>query len=154
MNYIGGDDLVAYTDESGGVYSGGFNVKSVLMKLGISPIVTLNHQTKRSNTDKVSELFENLAIPNWAIAYKNLHSGSEENIGKNYYGGRNESGVENDEEVVDDDLYNTLLGLVEVDKDGNDISEKDEIKGGGKHKKKTKRLLKLKKTNKKTKKQL
>lgn len=167
MSYIGADDLVTYTDKDGGVYGGGFNVNSVLMKLGISPITTLNqnyNSNSISNSEKVSNLFENLVIPNWAIAYKNLHGSSnnnnnniEELVGKNYYGGgddpdiEDDSGDENGGEVVNDDIYNTLLGLVTVDKDGNEISESNGTIGGGKNKKKTKRLLKKGNKNKKTK---
>lgn len=153
LNYIDNHDLVTYVDKDNGVYSGGLNVNSVLMKMGISPIKTLNKHNP-TNSEKVSDLFESLAIPNWVIAYKNLNGNSnynEEPLGKNYYGG----GIDDDEEekeqdendVIDDDLYNTLLGLVTVDKDGNDI-----IKGGASNKKKSRRLIKKLLNNKKTKK--
>jgi len=159
MSYIGADELVTYKQD-GGVYSGGFNVNSVLMKLGISPMVTLNNNNNNlnSNTDKVSDLFESLAIPNWAIAYKNLYggsgssSGSSFNYNDDYSTEFNKEDDNDDDAVVDDDIYNTLLGLVSVDKDGNEISETNEVKEGGKNKKKSRRLLKKSNKNKKTKK--
>lgn len=166
MSYIGADELVTYTDKEGGVYSGGFNVNSVLMKLGVSPITTLN-QNYKPNAEKVSDLFENLVIPNWAIAYKNLNGSSnynEELIGANYYGGGDDEDIEDDVDdenggdVVNDDIYNTLLGLVTVDKDGNEINKSNSslgtvgAVGGGKIKKRTRRLLKKSNKNKKTKK--
>jgi len=168
MSYIGADELVTYKQD-GGVYSGGFNVNSVLMKLGISPMVTLNNNSNlNSNTDKVSDLFESLAIPNWAIAYKNLYGGSGSGSGSssgssssfNYIDDYstefntefNREDDNDDDAVVDDDIYNTLLGLVSVDKDGNEISETNDVKEGGKNKKKSRRLLKKSNKNKKTKK--
>ena len=153
MSYIGADELVTYKQD-GGVYSGGFNVNSVLMKLGISPMVTLNNNNNlNSNTDKVSDLFESLAIPNWAIAYKNLYGGSSSSSGFDDYSTEFNKEYDNDDDaVVDDDIYNTLLGLVSVDKDGNEISETNDIKEGGKNKKKSRRLLKKSNKNKKTKK--
>ena len=153
MSYIGADELVTYKQD-GGVYSGGFNVNSVLMKLGISPMVTLNNNNNlNSNTDKVSDLFESLAIPNWAIAYKNLYGGSSSSSGFDDYSTEFNKEYDNDDDaVVDDDIYNTLLGLVSVDKDGNEISEINDVKEGGKNKKKSRRLLKKSNKNKKTKK--
>ena len=124
---IGTEDLVTYSDENGNIYGGGFNVNVVLMKKGISPMVTLN--ATKGNIEKVSDLFENLAIPNWAIAYKNLEgSYLQETIGKNYYGGSDDNNGgegegEGEDEVVDNDLYNKLLGFVSVDKDGNNMNE-------------------------------
>ena len=143
---IGSEDLVIYTDEQGKTCGSGFNVNLVLMKKGISPMVTLNNNKKY--IEKVSDLFENLAIPNWAIAYKNLEN-SQESIGKNYYGGsdnNDEDDDEKEEHVVNNDLYDKLLGLVTVDKNGNIFNG---LKGGI-NKRKSKRLIKNK--NKKTKK--
>jgi len=149
---IGSEDLVTYTNDKGETYGGGFNVNVVLMKKGFSPMITLNTSNTHNNGNiqKVSDLFENLAIPNWAIAYKNLEN-FQETIGKNYYGGSYNNEEEEDDEqngggVIDNDLYNKLLGLVTVDTNGNNINE---IKGGS-QKRKTKRLIKQK--NKKTKK--
>jgi len=146
---IGSEDLVTYTNDKGETYGGGFNVNVVLMKKGISPMITLNNNNNNGTIQKVSDLFENLAIPNWAIAYKSLEN-VQDIMGKNYYGGSYNSedneDDQNGEGVIDNDLYNKLLGLVTVDTNGNNINE---IKGGS-QKRKTKRLIKQK--NKKTKK--
>ena len=40
MSYISSDDLVFNNKD--GIYSGGFNVQSIMLKGGISPILTLN----------------------------------------------------------------------------------------------------------------
>ena len=41
---IGANELVFNTDKEEGVFSGGFNVNSIMMKSGLSPIMTLNMQ--------------------------------------------------------------------------------------------------------------
>ena len=42
MSSIGAEDLIFYSDKENNIYSGGFNVNSLIMKQGFSPIVTLN----------------------------------------------------------------------------------------------------------------
>jgi len=100
IDYIGAGELVFNTDEEKGVYSGGFSVNSIMMKAGMSPIMTLNTQTG-GKSDKVSDLFESLVVPNWALSYNNTK------IGGQY----KEQNDDNNEEI-DDDLHDKLLGLV------------------------------------------
>jgi hypothetical protein len=49
------------------------------MKLGLSPIMTLNTEQKGGSdeleTNKVSDLFNNLVLPNWALSY---HGGNND----------------------------------------------------------------------------
>jgi hypothetical protein len=99
INYIGGDELV-FTNEDG-IQSGGFSVNSIMMKAGMSPIMTLNNQY--GGGDKVSDLFNNLVIPNWALSY-----------GNKLGGGTYKDVYEEDEsdEDVDDDLHDKLIDLV------------------------------------------
>jgi hypothetical protein len=73
MNNIGIDELVFNNDIENGIYSGGFSVKSIMMKNGISPISTLNLQ-KGGDMSKVSELFNDLVVPNWLLS-KPYHFG-------------------------------------------------------------------------------
>jgi hypothetical protein len=101
LDYIGANELVYNTDNENGVYSGGFSVNSVLMKAGMSPIMTLNTQT--GGTNKVSDLFESLVIPNWALSYNDKMIGGE-------YKEKLEKEESDDE--IDDDLHDKLLGLV------------------------------------------
>jgi len=114
-NLIGGNELI-FTNNNG-IYSGGFSVNSIMMKAGMSPIMTLNtgelmggSNLREGGSNKVSDLFENLVIPNWVASYNppELHIGGgkkEEN--KNIYDDDN-----NDDEDIDDDLHDKLLDLV------------------------------------------
>lgn len=144
MSYIIPEkDLIFYKDKEGGVYSGGFSVKSIMMREGLSPIITMNNnveleeQANVVSENKVSDFFNDLVIPNWALAYTIqdvANSGNHDN--------KNEENEEDeDDDVISDDLYNQLLQLVMVDD--------KTLKGG---KKKTKRN-KLKISGKKTRKQ-
>lgn len=97
---IGANELVFNTDSQGGIYSGGFNVNSIMMKAGFSPIMTINSQSGGGESNKVSDLFDSLVIPNWALSYGNKMGGEY----------KDESDEESDE--IDDDLHDKLIGLV------------------------------------------
>jgi hypothetical protein len=99
IDYIGPDELVFNTDNEAGVYSGGFNVKSIMMKAGMSPIISLNKQTGGASNN-VSDLFESLVVPNWTLSYNNRI------IGGDY------KDDESSDEDIDDDLHDKLLDLV------------------------------------------
>jgi hypothetical protein len=99
INYIEGSDLI-FTDE-GDIQSGGFSVKSIMMKAGMSPIMTVNEQYGGGGFDKVSDLFNNLVIPNWAISYSNKMGG-----------GRYEDKDEDSDEEIEDELHDKLVDLV------------------------------------------
>ena len=103
LNYIDANDLVF--ESGGGVHSGGFSVKSIMMKSGLSPIMTINTQQIGGNYEKVSDLFNDLVIPNWALSYNNRI------IGGKYNEVQHDSDSE-DDDVIDDDLHNKLLELV------------------------------------------
>jgi hypothetical protein len=102
INYIGADELVFNTDSEEGVYSGGFSVNSIMMKAGMSPIMTLNSQKGGGDSNKVSDLFDSLVIPNWAVSYGNRMIGGEY---------KDNNGEDSDEDI-DDELHDKLLGLV------------------------------------------
>lgn len=99
INYIEGDDLI-FTNE-GDIQSGGFSVKSIMLKAGMSPIMTMNEQQGGSNFDKVSDLFNNLVIPNWALSYSNKMGGS-----------KYEDKDKDSDDDIDDDLHDKLIELV------------------------------------------
>ena len=132
MSTIGAEDLIFYTDEEGDIYSGGFNVNSIFMKQGTSPIITLNQEKQiGGNSNKVSDLFDNLAVPNWALSFPFKKGGS---INKNL-----EECEESD--VIEDDIHDKLLSMITV----ND----DEIKKNTKTAKKQTRRKKLETISKK-----
>ena len=101
MGEIGANELIFNTDKEEGVFSGGFNVNSIMMKSGLSPIMTLNTQLGGGDSNKVSDLFQSLVIPNWALTYGNK------------VGGEYKDRVDEDSDSdIDDELHDKLLGLV------------------------------------------
>ena len=134
MICLDANDLVYSKDPSQGITSAGFSVDSIMMKMGISPIVTMN-QPNAMEEDDVASLFKNkLVVPNWVLSYNNpSFSGGVKDHDhkevKDTYG--------EDDDVLEDDLHDRLLDLVK---------EHDEKKS--KKKRPTKKLLK--KDNKKT----
>jgi hypothetical protein len=104
IDYIGADELVFNNDIKEGIHSGGFDVKSIMMKYGMSPIMTVNNE-QTGGGEKVSDLFNNLVVPNWTLSYNNRI------VGGKYK--EDESNDDSDEDdVIDDDLHEKLLELV------------------------------------------
>ena len=101
MSYIGPNELIF----NNGIHTGGFSVNSIMMKKGISPIMTLNtDSTQKGGGNMVSDLFNDLAVPNWCISY-NMFGGNRSQM----------NDIDSDsekEEFIDDDLHNKLLNLV------------------------------------------
>ena len=120
---IGADELVFNTNKELGVYSGGFSVDSVMLKAGLSPIMTINNSIQTGGTNKVSDLFQDLVIPNWALSYNNKI------FGGNSTAYDNNSDSDSD---IDDDLHDKLIGLVKE-------HESKLQTEGGKKKKKTRK---------------
>lgn len=104
LDYIGSDELVFNNDIKEGIHSGGFNVKSIMMKAGMSPIMTVN-TAQTGGGDKVSDLFNDLVIPNWTLSYNNRIIGGK-------YKEVEHNDDEDEDEVIDDDLHEKLLDLV------------------------------------------
>lgn len=132
------NDMIFYENKDEQIYAGGFSVNSVMMKNGISPILTLN--TSTMNTDKVSDLFDNIVVPNWAfyLPAKTIVGGThnEMHLGNNKY----ESDEDEEDDVIDDDLHNKLLDLVKPDiKKAGKKTRRNINKRSATNKKKTKR---------------
>lgn len=134
-SYIGPDELIYNNDANGNIYSGGFNVNSIMMKAGFSPIMTLNETnvSQIGGAENVSDLFNNLVIPNWSLSYnyKNL-------------GGSNSRKDFEDEEIITEELHEKLLNLVKATED--ELKEKPKKNKPNKVTKKNNLLVK---TNKK-----
>lgn len=105
IDYIGADELVFNNNSEEGIHSGGFSVKSIMMKAGMSPIMTIN-SGQVGGTDKVSDLFNDLVVPNWTLSYNNRI------IGGKYKDIHHDDSDSDDDSVVDDDLHEKLLELV------------------------------------------
>jgi len=156
INYIEADDLLFSGDNNNNVYSGGFNVKSIMMKAGMSPIMTINNEmVGGGSTNKVSDLFDSLVIPSWALSYNNRIVGQDrigqdrigqDRIGQDRIGGnKNKKNYDSDDENaedIDDDLHDKLLNLVR--EHDSKIAKMNERKAA----KRTRKNRKTNKTNK------
>lgn len=130
LDYIGEDELIFNNDNENGIHSGGFSVNSIMMKAGMSPIMTMNSPENiigGSPYDKVSDLFDNLVVPNWALSYNNRIVGGK-------YKEYEHDDISDDDEVINDDLYDKLIELVKE----TDL-KKYTAKAAGIKKKQTKR---------------
>jgi len=109
MDYINPQtDLIYYNDSNNNIYSGGFSVQSLMLKNGISPIATINNsQQGGKGKSKVSELFENLVVPNWLLSQS-----SPSQMG----GANNFTNMSSDNDVISDDIYNKLFNSVNINK--------------------------------------
>jgi hypothetical protein len=125
IDYIGANELVFNTDKEAGIYSGGFSINSIMMKSGLSPIITVNKPLQSGGASQVSDLFKDLVIPNWALSYSMT--------GGEY---KDESSDSDSGSDIDDELHDKLLGLV----------KEHDIQNGGNKKKKTRRQRLSKKT--------
>jgi hypothetical protein len=146
MNYIDANEMVFNNDKENGIHSGGFSVNSIMMKGGIKPIITLNNETtQKGGMNNVSDIFNDLVVPNWALSYHNMHGemhgemyggmhgGMHEEIyGEMHgemYGGKiskDNKHDNDDDDTINDDIHDRLLDLVKhYDKNG-----KEKKKGG------------------------
>ena len=107
MSYIGANELVFNNDSVNGIHTGGFSVKSIMMKGGISPIMTINEEQTGGDANLVSDIFNNLVVPNWTLSYHNKMTG-----GNNDDRHDNNEDDEEEDDVIDDDLHDKLLDLV------------------------------------------
>jgi hypothetical protein len=128
IDYIGSKEFVFNVNEDEQIYSGGFNVNSIMMKAGMSPIMTLNTDQVGGGSNKVSDLFKNLVVPSWTLSYSNKTGGGYKDYGKDY-----DSDTDSD---VGDDLHDKLLNLVK------ESDNKLASKKGGKKTKKQKNISK------------
>jgi hypothetical protein len=108
LDYIGADELVFNNDHDKGIHSGGFSVNSIMMKSNMSPIMTLNSPNSITGGDsnKVSDLFNDLVVPNWVLSYNNRI------IGGKYKDVDYDESESDDDDVIHDDLHEKLIELV------------------------------------------
>ena len=131
IGYINDSDLIFTPGKD--IQSGGFSVSSIMMKAGMSPIMTMNNNTdniiQNGGTNKVSDLFQNLAVPNWATMY-NIKGGQYKEEDKKH----NKEDSDNDSDI-DDDLHDKLLELVK--------EHENKVNNNSKKNNKTKRKNKI-----------
>ena len=105
LDYIGAGELVFHNDPNLGIGSGGFSVNSIMLKGGISPIMTINTEQVGGEFNKVSDLFNDLVVPNWTLSYNSRITGGK-------YKEVEHHDSDSDDDVIDDDLHDKLLELV------------------------------------------
>ena len=130
MNELSHNDLVLYSNPDGKMYSGGFNINSIIFNKELSPIFNINTSTTQTGGNHVSELFNNLAIPRGLLFFNDKIEG----------GYTRHNPIEDEEntnnDVINDDIYNKLLNLVELKKTKHlkTKHKKQKNKGTKKHK--------------------
>lgn len=144
IGYIDHTELV-FSPENG-IQSGGFSVPSIFMKSGMSPIVTMNtNNGQNGGSGQVSDLFQNLAVPNWATTYSMKGGEYKEQDNKKH------NKEEDSDSDIDDDLHDKLLDLVkEHENKVNKVKKNNKSKRTGNKDKKniTKKNKKPKKEDK------
>jgi len=130
IDYIGANELIFNKDNKLGIYSGGFSIDSIMLKNGMSPITTLNSGSQEGGSNKVSDLFQNLVVPNWVLSY-NMNGGTY----------KDES---DDDSHIDDELHDKLLDLVK-EKEPKFDTKNNNNKNNNKKNKKTKKQISSKK---------
>jgi len=120
------NDLIFNCDDKN-INSGGFSVESMLMKSTQSPFITINNSPfsggNNNNTNQVSDIFNSLVVPNWALYNPNnlqkiiINTNDKD---KNVYA--NEGDDTCDDDSIQDTLYDKLFNLANVK---TDISKKD-----------------------------
>jgi len=119
MSVITADDLILYK-EGDKIYSGGFQVNSILLKQG-HPAMQRAGANLNSGSDKVSDLFADFAVPSGLLYLPNNNTFSNE-IPKD------KEEILDEHDYVTDDLYDNLMDLAAVKKGG---TKKRKVRKGG-----------------------
>ena len=142
MDLIDSSDLVFNNDKESGIISGGFSVNSILMKNRTSPIVTLNSNDAQMGGKNVSDIFNDLVVPNWALYHP--HMFSKNSILSHVENEENSGSVSDD--VLDDNLHETLLEIITQQENHKTYRKKhtkrDKTTNANKKTKKQKKILK------------
>jgi hypothetical protein len=161
IGYISHEELVFSPEKN--IQSGGFSVSSIMMKAGLSPIMTMNVNTdsigQNGGSNKVSDLFQNLAVPNWATMYtmkggeykeqekeQEKDKKKQEKEKRKGKGKDKKEGDSDSDSDIDDDLHDKLLDLV---KEHENITKKKNNKSKRTDKKEKKNITKKNKKQKK-----
>jgi hypothetical protein len=103
------NDLIFYK-EGDQIKSVGYSINSILLQNGMSPMKTFN-TSKQIGGDNISSDFEELAVPS-GLSYISQKKSSSEL----FSGGSLKPNPTDQRDVLSDDIYDKLFGLVEYDK--------------------------------------
>ena len=118
-------DMV-FNNDNKTITSGGFSVNSIMLKMGLSPLATLN---KQSGGAQVSDIFDGIVIPNWTFTHDMTAAA------KSIYKPDIETETDVNDEVLHDDIYDKLLDLVTHydKKHPKKLTKKNKLKKGSKN---------------------
>jgi len=126
-------EFIYYTDKDGCINSGGFCIKSIMLKNKISPIITLNKPSgelfNEEKINKVSDIFDDLVLPNWAYLQPRAtiyNTDYNENLNNEKIKYKNNFTNDDNDDTIDDYLYNELLELVKEKEDTIKKQKKNE----------------------------
>lgn len=107
-NVFDNNEFVLQTGGDGQFIGGGYKIDSMFLKTGQNIMTTLNHDSSDKVSDKVSDLFKNLAVPA-GLFYVN------QKVSKNdtdCY----DTNSNTEHTMLPDDIHDKLFALIEVDK--------------------------------------
>ena len=120
------DEFVLCKDKQGNITSCGFSINSLLMREGRSPMMTIQ-RGEASESQKVSDLFQNLAIPA-GIYYMNQPKTSSKSCKED-----TDSDSDSDsDDVVSDSIFDKLIALASESKERARATRKMRMHGGKK----------------------
>lgn len=106
------NDLIFYK-EGDQIKSVGYSINSILLQNGMSPMKTFN-TSKQIGGDNISGDFEDLAVPSGLSFFpKKKSSNLDFDL---FSGGYSKKNPADQHDVLSDDIYDKLFGLVEYDK--------------------------------------
>ena len=124
------NDLIFYKGDHGNIMSGGYDVESHMLRNGISPMKTLNFEQNGGKEKKVSNSFENLAVPA-GLYYITQPQSKTTN---------KEQQIHNKEHTtLPDDIFDKLYEMIEYDNKKKRTTKKQNLNVVKKNKK-TKKL--------------
>jgi hypothetical protein len=109
-----------FNNNNGAITAGGFNIKSLMMQLGISPITTVQNQSGGGSTDQVSDIFDGIIIPNWTYSHNKLFKHNKCVM--------NDNTDPDNCKVIDDDIYNQMMEAVTFYKQQKNKTKKTKIR--------------------------
>ncbi len=105
------NDLIFYK-EGDQIKSVGYRINSILLQNGMSPMKTFNTY-KQTGGDNISSDFEELAVPSGLSYFSPKKISSDLDL---FSGGSLKNNPTDAHDVLSDDIYDKLFGLVEYDK--------------------------------------
>jgi hypothetical protein len=105
------NDLIFYK-EGDQIKSVGYSINSILLQNGMSPMKTFN-TSKQIGGDNISSDFDELAVPSGLSYISQKKTSSNFDL---FSGGSSKNNQTDKHDVLSDDIYDKLFGLVEYDK--------------------------------------